>query len=137
MQARGVDAENQAANLVLAQANGRHRRIIGMQRQPHARAFCDRQHLVEETLQPRPELLVRGRRNSSGVTRRRRGIGLQVEQLRLVIQDFDQVRNAFAEGKENHGCEVHVPETIDVKAIREKISRACARAGRSSSAITR
>ena len=29
---------------------------------------------------------------------------------------------AFAQGKENHGCEVHVPETIDVKAIREKIS---------------
>src|SRR5258708_3046646 len=29
---------------------------------------------------------------------------------------------AFAEGKENHGCEVHVPDDIDVKAIREKIS---------------
>jgi DNA-binding transcriptional regulator YiaG len=23
---------------------------------------------------------------------------------------------------ENHGCEVHVPDDIDVKAIREKIS---------------
>jgi len=29
---------------------------------------------------------------------------------------------AFAEGKEDHGCEVHVPDNIDVKAIREKIS---------------
>jgi putative transcriptional regulator len=29
---------------------------------------------------------------------------------------------AFAEGRENHGCVVHVPEDIDVKAIREKIS---------------
>jgi putative transcriptional regulator len=29
---------------------------------------------------------------------------------------------AFAKGKENHGCEVHVPNDIDVKAIREKIS---------------
>jgi putative transcriptional regulator len=29
---------------------------------------------------------------------------------------------AFVEGRENHGCVVHVPEDIDVKAIREKIS---------------
>jgi putative transcriptional regulator len=29
---------------------------------------------------------------------------------------------AFAKGKENHGCEVHVPEDIDIRAIREKIS---------------
>jgi len=29
---------------------------------------------------------------------------------------------AFAEGKENHGCEVRVPDDIDVKTIREKIS---------------
>src|SRR5260370_4763287 len=29
---------------------------------------------------------------------------------------------AFAEVRENHGCEVHVPDDIDVKAIREKIS---------------
>jgi putative transcriptional regulator len=29
---------------------------------------------------------------------------------------------AFAKGKGDHGCEVHVPETIDVKAIRERIS---------------
>ena len=29
---------------------------------------------------------------------------------------------AFAKGVENHGCEVHVPDDIDVKAIREKIS---------------
>jgi putative transcriptional regulator len=29
---------------------------------------------------------------------------------------------AFAKGNENHGCEVHVPDNIDVKAIREKIS---------------
>jgi putative transcriptional regulator len=29
---------------------------------------------------------------------------------------------AFAEGRENRGCVVHVPEEIDVKAIREKIS---------------
>jgi putative transcriptional regulator len=29
---------------------------------------------------------------------------------------------AFAKGERNHGCEVHVPEAIDVKAIREKIS---------------
>ena len=29
---------------------------------------------------------------------------------------------AFAEGPENYGCVVHVPEDIDVKAIREKIS---------------
>ncbi|HEV3198845.1 MAG TPA: helix-turn-helix domain-containing protein [Bryobacteraceae bacterium] len=28
---------------------------------------------------------------------------------------------AFAKGKD-HGCEVHVPDYIDVKAIREKIS---------------
>ena len=29
---------------------------------------------------------------------------------------------AFAKGKKNHGCEVHVPDDIDVKAIREKIA---------------
>jgi putative transcriptional regulator len=29
---------------------------------------------------------------------------------------------AFAKGRRNHGCEVHVPNDIDVKAIREKIS---------------
>jgi len=29
---------------------------------------------------------------------------------------------AFTEGTANHGCEVHVPENIDVKAIREKIA---------------
>src|ERR1039457_1166641 len=29
---------------------------------------------------------------------------------------------AFAEGMENHGCEVHAPDDIDVKPIREKIS---------------
>lgn len=29
---------------------------------------------------------------------------------------------AFAEGRKDHGCEVHVPENIDVKAIRERIS---------------
>jgi putative transcriptional regulator len=29
---------------------------------------------------------------------------------------------AFAQGKKDHGCEVHVPDDIDVKAIREKIS---------------
>jgi putative transcriptional regulator len=29
---------------------------------------------------------------------------------------------AFAKGRQNHGCEVHVPNEIDVKAIREKIS---------------
>jgi putative transcriptional regulator len=29
---------------------------------------------------------------------------------------------AFAEGREDHGCAVHVPDEIDVKAIREKIS---------------
>jgi len=29
---------------------------------------------------------------------------------------------AFVEGNEEHGCEVHVPEDIDVKAIREKIA---------------
>ena len=28
---------------------------------------------------------------------------------------------AFAKGKRSHGCEVHVPEDIDVRAIREKI----------------
>ncbi|MGA2590507.1 MAG: helix-turn-helix domain-containing protein [Bryobacteraceae bacterium] len=28
---------------------------------------------------------------------------------------------AFATGEENHGCAVHVPDDIDVKAIREKI----------------
>jgi putative transcriptional regulator len=28
---------------------------------------------------------------------------------------------AFAKGKEDHGCEVHVPDDIDVKAIRQKI----------------
>jgi putative transcriptional regulator len=29
---------------------------------------------------------------------------------------------SFAQGKKNHGCEVHVPQEVDVKAIREKIS---------------
>jgi len=29
---------------------------------------------------------------------------------------------AFAKGKENRGCDVHVPDHIDVRAIREKIS---------------
>src|SRR5256885_7343485 len=29
---------------------------------------------------------------------------------------------AFAQGRQNHGCEMHVPDDIDVKAIREKIS---------------
>ena len=29
---------------------------------------------------------------------------------------------AFAKGEEGHGCEVHLPDTIDVKAIREKLS---------------
>ena len=29
---------------------------------------------------------------------------------------------AFAEGREDHGCVVYVPDEIDVKAIREKIS---------------
>jgi putative transcriptional regulator len=29
---------------------------------------------------------------------------------------------AFAKGKPSHGCVVHVPGEIDVKAIREKIS---------------
>ena len=29
---------------------------------------------------------------------------------------------AFAKGSKDHGCEVHVPDDIDVKAIREKIS---------------
>ena len=29
---------------------------------------------------------------------------------------------AFARGQEDHGCQVHVPDDIDVKAIREKIS---------------
>ena len=29
---------------------------------------------------------------------------------------------AFAKGRQNHGCKVHVPDDIDVKAIRERIS---------------
>src|SRR5437879_5919049 len=29
---------------------------------------------------------------------------------------------AFATGKENHGCVVHVPDEIDVRAIRETIA---------------
>jgi putative transcriptional regulator len=29
---------------------------------------------------------------------------------------------AFAKGGHNHNCEVHVPDDIDVRAIREKIS---------------
>jgi hypothetical protein len=29
---------------------------------------------------------------------------------------------AFAEGRENHDCAVHVPQDIDVKAVREKTS---------------
>jgi len=29
---------------------------------------------------------------------------------------------AFAAGNENHGCVVHVPDEIDVRAIRETIS---------------
>jgi putative transcriptional regulator len=28
---------------------------------------------------------------------------------------------AFAKGEENHGCTVHIPDAIDVKAIREKV----------------
>ena len=30
---------------------------------------------------------------------------------------------AFAKGRQNHGCEVHVPNDIDVKAIRESLSK--------------
>ena len=29
---------------------------------------------------------------------------------------------AFAEGKPDHGCEAHVPDDMDVRAIREKIA---------------
>ena len=29
---------------------------------------------------------------------------------------------AFAEGRDDHGCVVHIADEIDVKAIREKIS---------------
>lgn len=29
---------------------------------------------------------------------------------------------AFADGKDDHGCKAHVPDEIDVKAIREKIA---------------
>src|SRR5467141_688157 len=29
---------------------------------------------------------------------------------------------AFAKGADGHGCEAHVPDEVDVKAIREKIS---------------
>ena len=29
---------------------------------------------------------------------------------------------AFAQGKKNHGCEAHVPDDIDVAAIRERIA---------------
>lgn len=29
---------------------------------------------------------------------------------------------AFAQGREPHGCQVHIPEEVDVKAIREKIA---------------
>jgi hypothetical protein len=29
---------------------------------------------------------------------------------------------AFAKGDRNHGCEVHIPDGIDVRAIREKIA---------------
>lgn len=29
---------------------------------------------------------------------------------------------AFAQGTQDHGCQVHVPGEIDVKAIREKIA---------------
>ncbi len=29
---------------------------------------------------------------------------------------------AFAEGKKNHGCEVHVPEEVDVKSVRKRIA---------------
>ena len=29
---------------------------------------------------------------------------------------------AFAKGRQNHGYEVHIPNNIDVKAIRERIS---------------
>ena len=28
---------------------------------------------------------------------------------------------AFATGKENHGCTVHIPDAIDVRAIRAKV----------------
>lgn len=28
---------------------------------------------------------------------------------------------AFAKGEENHGCTVHIPDAIDVKAIREQV----------------
>lgn len=29
---------------------------------------------------------------------------------------------AYAQGREPHGCQVHIPEEVDVKAIREKIA---------------
>jgi putative transcriptional regulator len=29
---------------------------------------------------------------------------------------------AFAKGRQNHGCEVHIPDDIDIKMIRERIS---------------
>ena len=38
-----------------------------------------------------------------------------------MIESAKQV-HAFAKGKKNHGCEVHVPDDIDVKAIRKKIA---------------
>ncbi len=38
-----------------------------------------------------------------------------------IIQSAKQALD-FAKGKPNHGCVAHVPEEIDVKAIREKIS---------------
>ena len=44
---------------------------------------------------------------------------------------------AFAQGKENHGCEVHVPDDIDVKAIREKIAFPAAPPGPSLTVIAR
>jgi putative transcriptional regulator len=37
---------------------------------------------------------------------------------------------AFAKGRQNHGCEVHIPDDIDVKAVREGISLSQAESAR-------
>ncbi|MFN0101553.1 MAG: helix-turn-helix domain-containing protein [Bryobacteraceae bacterium] len=40
---------------------------------------------------------------------------------RRIIESAKQAL-AFARGEKDHGCVAHVPEVIDVKAIRERIS---------------
>lgn len=57
-------------------------------------------------------------------TYRSRGVTMKTNKATAGQRMIKSAREAlaFAKGKENHGCEVHIPEEIDVKAIRENIS---------------